>query len=141
MRSNHRHDTADRPGELRQRRARQAGFTLIELITVVAVISVLAAIALQHYTVHRAAAYDARAMHDIGNAAVAQEAHYANAHSYASFTAIGPAVLAVPGMVVSDTVTLTAEGTVDSYSITSISSQGTGKLFRYDSETDTIRAD
>jgi type IV pilus assembly protein PilE len=132
---------ADRCDPAEPRRPGQAGFTLIELITVVAVIAVLAAIAMQHYTVHRAAAFDARAMHDIGNAAVAQEAHYANVHSYATFSATGPAVLAVPGMVVSDTVTLKAEGTADSYSITSISSQGTGKLYTYDSETDTIRAD
>lgn len=132
---------SDRRSATGRRRAGEAGFTLIELLTVVAVIAVLAVIALQHYALHRAAAYDARAMHDIGNAAVAQEAHYANVHSYATFTATGPAILAVPGMVVSEGVTLKSEGTDDSYSITSTSSLGTGKLFRYDSETDTIRAD
>jgi len=141
MPSPNRSDSADRAGKLCHRRRGQAGFTLIELITVVAVLAVLAAIALQQYTLHLASAYDARAMHDIGNAAVAQEAHYATAHSYATFSATGPAVLAVPGMVVSETVTLKSEGTGERYSITSISSKGTGKLFTYDSETDTIRAD
>jgi hypothetical protein len=43
--------------------------------------------------------------------------------------------------VVSETVTLTSAATTEGYLITSISSRGTGKLFTYDSETDTIRGD
>jgi prepilin-type N-terminal cleavage/methylation domain-containing protein len=120
---------------------RHAGFTLIELVTVIAIVSVLSAIALQQYMLYRAASYDARAMHDIGNAAVAQEAHYANAHAYASFSVTGPALLTVPGLVVSETITLTSAAHGDGYEITSISSRGTGKTFTYDSETDTIRGD
>ena len=120
---------------------RQTGFSLIELLTVIAVLSVLAAIALQQYQQYRAASYDARAMHDVGNAAVAQEAHYANAHGYANFDVTGPAVLAVPGLVVSDTITLHSVADDERYTITSTSSRGTGKLFTYDSETDTVRGD
>jgi Tfp pilus assembly protein PilE len=111
------------------------------LLTVVAVLSVLAAIALQQYQHYRAASYDARAMHDVGNAAVAQEAHYANAHAYVSFDVTGPAVLAVPGLVVSDTITLSAVADDDKYTITSVSSRGTGKIFTYDSQNDTVRGD
>src|SRR5262245_43611447 len=97
---------AGRAGAARCRAGSERGFTLIELLTVVAVLSVLAAIALQTYHQYRAAGFDARAMHDVGNAAVAQEAHYANAHTYVDFDVTGPAVLAVPGLVVSDTITL-----------------------------------
>ena len=110
-------------------------------MTVIAIVAVLSSIAMQQYVLYRAASYDARAMHDIGNAAVAQEAHYANAHSYASFNVTGPAMVSVPGMVVSETVTLNSAAYDGGYTITSKSSRGTGKLFTYDSETDTIRGD
>ena len=120
------------------RRVACDGFSLIELLTVVAVLSVLAAIALQQYQTYRAASFDARAMHDIGNAAIAQEANFANAHAYVSFAITGPAVLAVPGLVVSDTITLSAVADDEKYTITSVSSRGTGKVFMYDSQTDTV---
>lgn len=133
--------TALSQGARCRRTAQSQGFTLIELLTVVAVLSVLAVIALQQYRQYRAASYDARAMHDVGNAAVAQEANYANAHAYVSFAVTGPAVLAVPGLVVSDTITLHAVAADDKYTITSTSSRGTGKLYTYDSETDTVSGD
>jgi len=104
-------------------------------------VTVLAAIALQQYHQYRAASFDARAMHDVGNAAVAQEAHYANAHTHVDFDVTGPAVLAVPGLVVSDTITLHSVAGDERYTITSKSSLGSGKLFTYDSETDTARGD
>ena len=119
----------------------RAGFTLVELLTVLAVLSVLSAIALQQYTRYRAASYDARAMHDVGNAAIAQEAHYASAHAYVSFVVTGPAVLAVPGLVVSDTITLDATAEDNKYTVTSKSRFGSGKTFTYDSEVDTVQGD
>ena len=127
-----------------KRLARDArGFSLIELLTVIAVVSVLAVIAMQQYQHYRAASFDARAMHDVGNAAVAQEAHYATAHTYVSFEVTGPAVLSVPGLVVSETITLAAIASPDQdlYTITGSSSLGSGKLFTYDSENDTVRGD
>lgn len=116
-----------------------SGFTLIELLTVVAVLSVLAAIALQQYQHYRAASYDARAMHDVGNAAIAQEAHYANAHAYVSFAATGPVTLTQPGLVVSETISLDAVADTEKYTLTSKSSLGSGKVFTYDSDSDTVR--
>lgn len=126
---------------VRHRIACARGFSLIELLTVVAVISVLAGIALQQYQHYRASAFDARAMHDVGNAAVAQEAHYATAHMYVSFEVTGPAVLNVPGLVVSETISLNAIANDDTYTIVGSSSRGSGKRFTYDSETDTVRGD
>lgn len=119
------------------------GFSLIELLTVIAVVSVLAVIALQQYQHYRAASFDARAMHDVGNAAVAQEAHYATARTYVSFEVTGPAVLDVPGLVVSETISLAAVADLDGeiYTITGSSSLGSGKLFTYNSENDTVRGD
>jgi prepilin-type N-terminal cleavage/methylation domain-containing protein len=132
--------TASRPA-LGRRTAGHDGFTLIELLTVMAVLVVLAAIALQKYQHYRAAAYDATAMHDIGNAAVAQEAHYADAHGYVDFNVTGPAILTVPGLVVSETITLTSLADNERFTITATSSLGTGKLFTYESDSDTIRGD
>jgi prepilin-type N-terminal cleavage/methylation domain-containing protein len=129
--------SSSQPTALYARRDR--GFTLVELLTVLAVLSVLAAIALQQYQHYRAASFDARAMHDIGNAAIAQEAHYADAHSYVSFAVTGPLTLAQPGLVVSETISLDAVADADKYTLTARSSLGSGKLFTYDSVTDTVR--
>jgi type IV pilus assembly protein PilE len=122
-------------------RARAGGFTLLELIAVMAVIAVLSAIALQKYFSYRSASFDARAMHDVGNAAVAEEAHYATARAYVDFDVTGPAVLEVPGLVVSETITLRAVAADEMFTVTGSSSLGSGKRFTYSSETDTVRGD
>jgi prepilin-type N-terminal cleavage/methylation domain-containing protein len=116
----------------------QGGFTLIELITVVAILGILAAIALQAIGQYRASAYDARAMHDLGNAVHAEEAYYATGSTYVSFTAVGPGQVAVPGVAVSGTVHLEMIGGTDSFEGSATSDRGTGKTFSYDSVTDTF---
>jgi prepilin-type N-terminal cleavage/methylation domain-containing protein len=114
------------------------GFTLIELLSVVTIISILAAIALPVYQQYRAEAYDARAIHDLGNLVNAQEAYYATNEVYVTFTVVGPATIPVPGLAVSDTVTLDAIGGALSFEATAVSSRGTGKTFHFDSITDTF---
>ncbi len=115
------------------------GFTLIELMLVMVLIAVLSAIATQYYFGYRATAFDARAMHDLGNAAIAQEAYYATNFSYVDFESTGPAVLSVPGMVVSDTVTIKGEAlTPQRYTLTATSSRGSGRTFAFDSSTGAI---
>ncbi|GIW41892.1 MAG: hypothetical protein KatS3mg076_2469 [Candidatus Binatia bacterium] len=117
------------------------GFTLVELLLVVALVAVLGGLALQAVVAYRKDAYDARAMHDVGNAAVAQESYYATYFTYVNFTATGPATLSVPGLVVSESVTLKGVGDEQKFTVEASSSKGTGKKFVYDSETDTIRSD
>jgi prepilin-type N-terminal cleavage/methylation domain-containing protein len=114
------------------------GFTLIELLTVVAIVGVLAAIAIQAVSRYRATAYDARAMHDLANAVRAEEAYYATNQTYISFAATGPAMSVIPGVAVSETVSLAVDGTLESFEGSAVSSRGTGKVFRYDSITDTF---
>ena len=114
---------------------------MIELLTVVAIIGVLAAIAMQEYSKYRQTAYDARAIHDLGNAANAEEAYFATNFSYVAFTAVGPTQVNVPGLLVSDTVSLAVEVTNDSFVGTAVSSRGSGKVYKYDSVTDTVASD
>jgi type IV pilus assembly protein PilE len=119
------------------------GFTLIELLVAVAIIGTLAGIAVVQYLGFRQRVYDARAMHDLGNAATAEEAYYAAHFTYVEIiNVVGPQVLDVPGLVVSDTVTLTVKPVgPEAFTASATSSKGTGKTFTYDSVTDTIVAE
>lgn len=123
----------------RVRAASQAGFTLIELLTVLAILGILAAIAVQAMSTYRAAAYDARAMHDLANAVNAEEAYYATFGTYVDVpVTIGPANIDIPGFVISATVSLEMKAESESFEGSSESSRGSGKTFRYDSITDTF---
>jgi prepilin-type N-terminal cleavage/methylation domain-containing protein len=124
---------------MRTRPARNAGFTLIELLVVVAILGILAAIAIQMVNRYRATAYDALAMHDLGNAVNAEEAYFATNASYVTFSATGPGLVEIPGVAVSTTVTIdmtALDG--ESFEGLASSNRGTGKVFSYDSITDTF---
>ena len=103
-----------------------------------AIIAILAAIAMQAVSRYRASAYDALAIHDLGNAVSAEEAYYATTNQYVTFSATGPGMVSVPGVAISNTVTIDMEGDDQRFNGTAVSSQGTGKTFTYDSITDTF---
>jgi len=116
-----------------------AGFTLIELLVVVAIIGILAAVAIPAMSRYRQQAFDARAVHDLANAIKAEEAHYATFQVYVPFTAVGPTVMTTPVLAISDTIQLEViAGPGQSFQSTSTSTQGTGKVYTYDSISDTI---
>ena len=66
------------------------GFTLVELLTVVAIVGVLVAIALPQFAARQGAAFDARVETEARLAALAQEAYYVSALTYASDCTVLP---------------------------------------------------
>jgi prepilin-type N-terminal cleavage/methylation domain-containing protein len=124
---------------MRTRAPKNSGFTLIELLVVVAILGILAAIAIQMVNRYRATAYDALAMHDLGNAVNAEEAYFATNSTYVTFSAVGPGLVEIPGVAVSTTVTLELTALdEESFEGSASSNRGTGKTFSYDSITDTF---
>lgn len=61
----------------------ERGFTLIEIMIVIIIIGILAAIAIPQFTAYRIRSFNAIAVSDLRNAAVAQEAYFIEYKSYA----------------------------------------------------------
>ena len=109
-----------------------AGFSLVELIVVIAIVSALTAIAVPHYAEYRAKAFDMRALEDLRNVAIAEEAYFAESERYLACANAACAIL--PGIArLSEGVSLAVEVESDTFSGTSTHPSGSGRLYRWES--------
>jgi type IV pilus assembly protein PilA len=111
----------------------QSGFSLIELLVVIAIISALTAIAVPQYAEYRAKAFDLRALEDLRNVAIAEEAYFADSERYLACSNLECATT-LPGIArISAGVVLTIETSEESFTGTSSHPKGSGKTFRWES--------
>jgi type IV pilus assembly protein PilA len=113
----------------------ESGFTLSELVTVVAIIGILAAIAIPQFSGYRKRGFEATLRSDLRNAAVAQEAYFAQHLDYRS----GPLSGAIAGYNKSPEILgMTAVKDANTFTLTATHANCSGIVWSYDSTTATI---
>jgi type IV pilus assembly protein PilA len=111
---------------LRKRAQSEKGFTLIELLVVILIIGILAAIAIPSFLGQRNKAQDTTAKSSARTAATAAETMYTDDQTYAS---VAPAALLLIEPTLADADTLTASGTINTYTVSAKSKSGEGTVF------------
>ena len=110
-----------------------SGFTLIELLISIAIIGILTAIAIPKFNEYRKRGFDARALNDLRNMAIAEEAYFIDNDAYLSCT--GPQCTSLPGIgAISRGVQVEMRAQSDSFTGESSHPQGSGRVYQWDSE-------
>lgn len=113
--------------------SQEQGFSLLELLVVLTITAALAAVAIPQYSTFRARAFDTRALSDLRNVAIAEEANFIDSEKY--LTCKDAACEALPGIGrLSKGVSLGITALETQFTGQASHFQGTGRVFRWDSE-------
>lgn len=109
------------------------GFTLMELLVVMAIIGILAAVAIPEYQSYRARSFDTRALSDLRNVAIGEEAYFLDTENYISCQ--DQSCTELPGVkAISEETTIQIAAADVSFTGTAQNEKGSGKIYEWDSE-------
>jgi len=110
----------------------EKGFTLLELLVVLTIISILTAISIPQYNAYKQRAFDSRALSDLHNVAIAEEAYFIDKEVYLACQ--NDSCTELPGLAaISDGVILTVTADEEGFIAQASHPKGTGQTFTWDS--------